>query len=98
MVVWPDQTVQNDSTFVLLEAERRFPSRPVTPTDPLTAFLALLLEDLFDEWGTKVRAVVKKVHYSVHKFLQNQFLVAQQLNVSSCFCFFFCLSHPPRPN
>jgi len=54
VVVWPDQTVQNDSTFVLLEAERRFPSRPVTPTDPLTAFLALLLEDLFDEWGTKV--------------------------------------------
>ena len=54
MVRWPDGSVQNDSTFVLLAAEERYPSRPILPADPLTAFLALLLEDLFDEWGTKI--------------------------------------------
>ena len=51
---WPDGSVQNDSTFVLLSAEERYPARPILPSDPLTAFLALLLEDMFDEWGTKV--------------------------------------------
>ena len=57
VVRWPDGSVQNDSTFVLLSAEERYPARPILPSaasDPLTAFLALLLEDLFDEWGTKV--------------------------------------------
>ena len=56
VVRWPDGSVQNDSTFVLLSAEERFPARPILPTadDPLNAFLALLLEDLFDEWAVKV--------------------------------------------
>ena len=54
VVRWPDGSVQNDSTFVLMSAEERFPARPILPSDPLAAFLALLLEDLFDEWGTKV--------------------------------------------
>ena len=56
MVRWPDRSVQNDSTFVLLAAEERFPARPILPkADPLNGFLALLLEDLFDEWAVKVR-------------------------------------------
>ena len=54
MIKYADGESQNDSTFIFENLEKRFPSRPIVPADPLNGFLALLLEDMFDEWGTKV--------------------------------------------
>jgi len=45
---------QNDSTFIFEKLDLMYTSRPIIPKDPKTAFLALLLEDMFDEWGTKI--------------------------------------------
>src|SRR3712207_1886228 len=53
VVAFPDGAVMNDSTPLAFELERRYAGRSVIPDDPAQAFLALLLEDMADEWGTK---------------------------------------------
>jgi len=54
VIKYSDGSSQNDSTFILETLEERFPHRSLVPKDSVTAFLSLLLEDVFDEWGTKV--------------------------------------------
>ena len=52
-IVFPDDSVMNDSTFLIKELEARFEGRSVVPTDPRLAFLVSLVEDFGDEWVTK---------------------------------------------
>ena len=54
VIKYADGESQNDSTFIFEKIDKLYNSRPIIPRDPLLGFLALLLEDMFDEWGTKV--------------------------------------------
>lgn len=45
-----DGTWRTDTTAIMADFERRFPEPALSPSDPLTRFFSLLLEDYGDEW------------------------------------------------
>ncbi|HTT97571.1 MAG TPA: glutathione S-transferase family protein [Rhizomicrobium sp.] len=53
VIQYADGSWHNDSTPMVLELERLHGERSVIPTEAGHAFLAFLLEDFADEWGTK---------------------------------------------
>ena len=61
-IVWPDNSVQNDSTFLVERLEREYAARSCYPKDKGLTFLALLLEDFADEFLTKCMYHYRWVH------------------------------------
>ena len=61
-IVWPDGSVQNDSTFLVERLEKDYSARCCYPEDKGLTFLALLLEDFADEFLTKCMYHYRWVH------------------------------------
>lgn len=54
IIEYPDGTFHNDSTPMVIDLEEAEAERSIVPTDEAQAFLAWFLEDMADEWGTKM--------------------------------------------
>eukprot|EP00747_Dinoflagellata_sp_TGD_P210665 gnl/TRDRNA2_/TRDRNA2_83926_c0_seq2.p1 gnl/TRDRNA2_/TRDRNA2_83926_c0~~gnl/TRDRNA2_/TRDRNA2_83926_c0_seq2.p1 ORF type:complete len:380 (+),score=52.90 gnl/TRDRNA2_/TRDRNA2_83926_c0_seq2:46-1185(+) len=61
-VIWPDGTVQNDSSFLIQRFEREHAGRSCYPQHRGLAFLGEVLEDFADEWLTKCMFHFRWIH------------------------------------
>ena len=53
LVVTPDEQALQDSTPIMETVDALFPEPSTLPSDPVTRFLSILLEEFGDEWGNK---------------------------------------------
>lgn len=53
LVVTPDDQARQDSTPIIESLEAEHPEPSIHPTDPVSAFVSVLLEEFGDEWGNK---------------------------------------------
>ena len=53
LVVTPDDRGMQDSTPILETMEAQYPEPSIHPSDPIAAFVSVLLEEFGDEWGNK---------------------------------------------
>lgn len=54
IIEYPDGTFHNDSTPMIIDLEAAAKERSLVPDDEAQGFLAWLLEDMGDEWATKM--------------------------------------------